>query len=225
MSVWSFPEPLVRDRLVKRYKRFLADTECGLTLHCPNTGAMTGLNAPGSDIAYWPKSGGKTAGRWMLVKAGEYWACLDSQLANSLVKQGLKDVWPDFETFQWRSEVKLDDSRIDFLGADVSSEWWLEVKGVTLALGDGHGAFPDTVSVRAHKHLSRLTQVAQSGRRASVMYVMMHNGISDVGPAAQIDPQYAKLVDQARLAGVTFYQLPTQISLDGIEIGVPELIN
>ena len=47
----QFSSPLERGRLVQRYKRFFADVamEDGreLTAHCPNPGAMLGLNMPG----------------------------------------------------------------------------------------------------------------------------------------------------------------------------------
>lgn len=46
----QFTPSLQRATLVQRYKRFLADviTPDGteLTLHCPNTGAMTGVQRP-----------------------------------------------------------------------------------------------------------------------------------------------------------------------------------
>ena len=51
----DFPQPLTRGTLVSRYKRFFADVALDdgreITAHCPNPGAMLGLNTPG--LAAW----------------------------------------------------------------------------------------------------------------------------------------------------------------------------
>ena len=51
----QFPQPLERGVLAARYKRFFADVVMddgrAITAHCPNPGAMLGLNMPG--LACW----------------------------------------------------------------------------------------------------------------------------------------------------------------------------
>src|SRR4051794_9936702 len=50
----KFATPLARGRLVSRYKRFFADVVledgAAVTAHCPNPGAMLGLNTPGLPV-------------------------------------------------------------------------------------------------------------------------------------------------------------------------------
>ena len=50
----EFESRLIKGRLVERYKRFMADIVLDnnqrITAHCPNTGAMRGLSAPGLEV-------------------------------------------------------------------------------------------------------------------------------------------------------------------------------
>ncbi|MEC7657406.1 MAG: DNA/RNA nuclease SfsA, partial [Pseudomonadota bacterium] len=71
----KFPEPLVQGTLIRRYKRFLSDIDLNgetVLAHCANPGAMTGLNAPGSDV--WLSANrnprAKLDWRWELIRVG-----------------------------------------------------------------------------------------------------------------------------------------------------------
>ena len=49
----KFAQPLIEGRLIRRYKRFLADVQLPgevITASCPNTGSMLGCAAAGSRV-------------------------------------------------------------------------------------------------------------------------------------------------------------------------------
>ena len=102
-----------------------------------------------------------------------------------------------------KREVKISDARLDFRLSDPDKgEVFIEVKQVTLKEADGHGYFPDSVSVRGTKHLHALTALAEQGERAVLLFCVAHEGIHDVAPAAHIDPIYAAALAAAVDAGV-----------------------
>lgn len=219
---------LVAGTLVQRYKRFLADIRLDdgreLTLHCPNTGSMKNCGAPGSRV--WvnlqQRPGRKLPGTWELVETvpGEL-ACIHSARANSVVAAALAAglIAPLMDCPSVRREVTLTPggSRFDFLLDGAAGSCVLEVKSVTLALGDGVGAFPDAVSLRGQKHLRELTQLAQAGQRACLLFCVMHSGIRCVQPADHIDPVYGQLLREAVAAGVQVLAwsiIPTPLGLE-----------
>ncbi|MBT4040767.1 MAG: DNA/RNA nuclease SfsA, partial [Rhodospirillales bacterium] len=50
----KFETPLIQGKLVKRYKRFMADVELAdgsvVVAHCANSGSMLSVNEPGADV-------------------------------------------------------------------------------------------------------------------------------------------------------------------------------
>lgn len=207
-----FESPLTEGVLVKRYKRFLADVLLPdgreLTVHCPNTGSMKNCGEPGSRV--WvrmvDKPGRRLPGTWELVETapGEL-ACIHSARANKIIGAALAvgAIGPLTGFAHMRPEVTLipGASRFDFLLSQ-PSECVVEVKSVTLGLGGGEGAFPDAVSLRGQKHLKELIEVVQTGRRACLLFCVMHSGIRSVRPADEIDPVYGRLLREAAQKGV-----------------------
>ncbi|GAB3372611.1 DNA/RNA nuclease SfsA [Spongiibacter taiwanensis] len=224
--------PLVIGRLQRRYKRFLADVvlDDGLevTVHCPNTGAMTGCAEPGSVVWLSPSTNPKRKlpYTWELVETQDgHRICIHSALANGLVAEAL-DAGEIDELAQykhWRGEWKLPSgSRIDFVLSDQAgdAEWdcYVEVKSVTLHRGGGQGAFPDAVSDRARRHVDELLALKRGGARVLLIFAVLHEGIDRVGPAADIDPRYAETLAAACADGLEVLALGAEVSPQGMRL-------
>lgn len=222
--------PLVSATLVRRYKRFLADVELGdgslLTVHCPNTGAMTGCAEPGSRVWLSESDNPKRKYRytWELVEtaAGDL-ACIHSVLANRLVAEAIEaGVVAELQGYPTlKREVKWGDrgSRIDLmLESPDSGRCYVEVKSVTLLSGQSLGLFPDAKSDRAAKHLRELIAAVEQGHRAVLFFAVLHTGIERVAPADAIDPVYGRTFREALAAGVDVLVYGAEIGSEGISL-------
>lgn len=226
-----FQTPLIPARLIRRYKRFLADIELEdgslVTAHCPNPGSMLGLNLPGTKI--WVEKNNdphkKLKFGWHLVDhENGHFTGINAGAANKIVKEALMarkikglDVFDSC-----RPEVKYgDNSRIDFLLTDKSEtapDIYVEVKSVTLMRQPGLAEFPDSVTDRGRKHLEELTKIAKSGNRAVLFFLVQRSDSSAFGVASDIDRAYAKAYKDARLKGVEVMVYSCQLSRDEIKI-------
>lgn len=224
-----FDRPLLGGNLIRRYKRFLADIQLDdgreLTVHCPNTGSMKNCAELGSRV--WidlhQRPGRKLPGTWELVEtAPGQLACIHSARANAVIAAALAEglIGPLVNYPVIRREVTLvpGASRFDFLLSNDKESCVVEVKSVTLALGDGEGAFPDAVSLRGQKHLRELTGMAQARQRSCLLFCVMHSGINRVRPADEIDPVYGQLLREARAAGVLVLAWSVRPTPFGLEV-------
>ncbi|WP_313653137.1 DNA/RNA nuclease SfsA [Pantoea sp.] len=222
-----FSPPLKPARLIARYKRFLADvmTPDGevLTIHCANTGAMTGCATPGDRVWYSTSDSltRKYPHSWELTETQQgHWICVNTLRANQLVAEALDlNGLPALTGYtQRQAEVKYgtEKSRIDFLlKAEGRRNCYIEVKSVTL-LHEGKGYFPDAVTIRGQKHLRELATVAAEGHRAVLLFAVLHTGIEDVSPARHIDAAYAEQLAQAQQEGVEVLAYQAALSAQGI---------
>lgn len=212
--------------LIKRYKRFLADVtlEDGsqTTIHVANTGAMSGCGSKGDTIWYStsdnPKR--KLPLSWEMTEKDGHFICVNTIRANQVVEQALNSgIITELNGFsQLRREVKYgsENSKIDFLlTTDGQVDTYVEVKSVTL-LHQGQGCFPDAVTTRGQKHLRELTELVKEGKRAVLLFCVLHTGIESVQPAAHIDAKYAELFEAAKKAGVEVLTYRPNISPTGL---------
>ena len=216
--------------LRRRYKRFLADVELPggevITAHCPNTGAMTGCDQPGSRV-WLSRSESKTRKypyTWELVETATGLACIRSVLANRVVGEALEaGQIAGFEAYpQLRAEVKYGaGSRADFLLEGETGRVYVEVKSVTLYRGGGVGAFPDAVSLRGQKHLRELRAIKDQDTRAVLLFCVFHSGIKSVCVAGDIDAAYRLALLEAMESGVEIMAWKADISVAGIKLSEP----
>lgn len=220
----QFQPELKQATLLRRYKRFLADIETPsgeqLTIHCPNTGAMTGCAEPGFQVWYSTSNNPKRKypHTWELSQnhAGDF-IVVNTQRANQVADLAIRDgVIPSFTDYsECLREVRygLENSRIDILlrGHSTAPDCYIEVKSVTLQ-DQQQGYFPDAVTLRGQKHIRELISMVEQGHRAALLFVIAHSGIDSVKPAQHIDPSYAKLCMIAKHAGVEFHALSVDIT-------------
>ena len=230
-----FQTPLIRARLVRRYKRFLADMvlEDGreVVAHCANPGAMLGMAEAG--VACWLEPNDdpnkKLRYGWKLVAQGRgHFAVVDTALANRVVgaalRRGAVPALAGYDTV--RAEMPYGRaSRIDFLlTAPGRRDALVEVKSVTLAR-DGWAEFPDSVTARGAKHLAELAEAVRAGRRSVMLFLVSRSDVSRVRVAADIDPTYARAFDAARAAGVEMLALATDVSPGGVRAAGPATVD
>lgn len=228
-----FEMPLEQGRLVRRYKRFLADviTDAGehLCIHCPNTGSM--LNCMGEGARVWfqrnndPKR--KLPGTWELVETPQgRLACVNTARANRLVEEallaGVISELAGFTALKREVAYGTENSRVDFRLDFADGPAFVEVKSVTLGFGDtAVAAFPDAVTTRGARHLRELAALARDGVRAVQLYCVNLSGIDAVRPASEIDPLYAGALRDALEAGVEVLAYGVDLSPEEIRLARP----
>ncbi|MEH6358265.1 MAG: DNA/RNA nuclease SfsA [Pseudomonadales bacterium] len=228
----QFGAPLLPARLIKRYKRFLADVifDDGqeLTVYCPNTGSMMNCAEPDSRIwlSHSDDAKRKYAYTWQLVETDPCeLACIHSALANNVVKEAVEvGLVPELQNYdQLQTEVRYGEekSRIDLLLTRSDEQCYVEIKCVTLHMGEGLGLFPDAVSARGTKHLRELALMKQQGHRAVLLFCVQNTAIDRVGVAVEIDAKYAQTLQEVIAAGVEVLVYNTSITPESIILKGP----
>lgn len=235
----DFPDPLIPGRLIKRYKRFLADVEITapdgsareITAHCPNPGAMTGLSEPGSDVWLSParNPNRKLQFTWEIIRVGPQLVGINTAHPNGIAAEGIgAGLIPELAGYEsLRREVRYgENSRIDILLENGNRPpCYVEIKNVHLRRDDaangGLAEFPDSVTTRGAKHLRELARAVSSGSRAVMLYIVQRNDCEHFRLAGDIDPAYVAEFRDARRLGVEAICYACDVSAQSINIVRP----
>ena len=211
-----------------RPNRFIAHVEIdgkAEICHVKNTGRCRELLVPGAQV--WCQKAAnparKTKFDLITVRKGSRLINMDSQAPNAAAKEWLLSGGLGQVT-NLRSETVHGDSRFDFSFTLDGQECFLEVKGVTLE-DDGVCAFPDAPTERGVKHLRGLTQAAQDGYGAYVLFVIQMPDVKYLRPHDERDPEFGKALREAARNGVQVLAMDCAVTPDTMEIRLPVLVD
>ena len=227
----KFAAPLIPGRLVRRYKRFLADItlDNGAEITCavPNTGSMMGLTDPGSRVFLSrsdnPKR--KYAHTLEMVEADGIWVGVNTGLPNRLAEEAIRAgmIFDLADYAVLRREQKYGQkSRIDILLDDPArGKAYVEVKNVHFMRQPGLAEFPDTVTARGARHLDEMADMVREGHRAVMVYLVQRGDCESMRLCRELDPAYGAGFDRAAACGVEAIAIRCQISPEEIAPAKP----
>jgi len=223
-----YSQALVEGRLIRRYKRFLADIQLAsgvVTAACPNTGSLMGCCEPGSRV--WLSESDSASRKyrhtWEIVEAGKVMVGINTGLPNRLVAEAIGEgviaELAGYDTL--RKEVRYGEeaSRVDFVLESPGREaCYVEVKNVTAAADRGIALFPDCVSERGSRHLRELIRMKAQGLRPVQLYCVQRGDVGEVRPADGIDHEYGRTLREAIAAGVEVLAYRAKVSSEEIRL-------
>jgi len=220
-----FTDKLIHGKLIKRYKRFLADVKLDngeiVTAHCTNSGSMKSCLKDDAEVYLSPVNDPKrkTKFTWEMIMINKDWVGINTGNPNKLAFEAISN--NEIEKLKGytevKREVKFGDSRFDVMAKNENETCFIEVKNVTLKVGD-YALFPDAVTTRGKKHLETLMKVKEEGMRAVMLYIIQRMDVNTFAPAKEIDPEYAKTLRKAFEKGVEIIPIQAKVTPENIKL-------
>jgi len=217
---------LIHGRLIKRYKRFLADVKLDdgtvVMAHCTNPGTMKICLEGDAEVYLSPANDPKrkTKFTWEMIKINDNWIGVNTGVPNKLAFDALVNntIFSLRGYTHVRREVKFGNSRIDLFAENEAEKCFIEVKNVTMKVGT-YARFPDAKTERGLKHLNELMEIRRQGMRAVMLYVIQRVDVEIFGPAWDIDPAYSEKLLEAFESGVEIIPIMAYVSPEKIALG------
>jgi len=216
---------IVEGRFESRPNRFIAYVAMNgqrEKVHVKNTGRCRELLTEQATV-YLEKSDNaerSTAYDLVAVRKGKRLVNMDSQAPNKAVGEWLLtgELFPDVT--EVKPEKTYGNSRFDFYVEAGERKIFVEVKGVTLERDDVV-LFPDAPSERAVKHVYELIKAVKEGYEAYIMLVIQMKDVEYFVPNAEMHPEFAKALLDARRAGVKILAYDCEVTATAMNIRKP----
>ena len=224
----EFSKPLIKGKLVKRYKRFFTDIKLDkenaiVTAHCPNTGSMKGLLDTDNEVFISKNNDPKRKLKYTLeiISVGNILVGVNTHFANKIAYHGLSNnlVKEVSNNDTIKPEVFFNkETRFDFLVEKKKQKIFVEVKNVTLFRNKKVAEFPDSVTSRGSKHLKTLITAIKKGYKSYLLFLVQIQGVESFKIAKDIDKEYYENYLLAKKAGVKFLAYRCKINSKEITI-------
>nr|WP_289846365.1 DNA/RNA nuclease SfsA [Thermococcus alcaliphilus] len=199
--------PIIECTFIRRLNRFVGLVEVNGELKkalITNTGRLEEFMIKGKKAFCIPKQGGKT--EFVLIgfleKNGRG-AIIDTRTQARAFERAV-----ELGLIRWlkgcrikRREVRIGNSRLDYLLECNGEEIWVEMKSAVLREGD-YAMYPDCPSVRGQKHIKELIRLRENGKRAMIIFIGALPGVRRFKPYIKGDPKIAELLKEAKKKGV-----------------------
>lgn len=218
---------LIEGKFIKRYKRFFADVQLNgevVVCHVANTGSLKSVLWEGAPCLLSasdnPERKLKFSLQALKSQYADSWVGINTQFPNLLAQEAFRDqLFTEWKAYpDMKAEYKISaETRLDLMLSNRDKRRFVEVKNVSL-YRDGKALFPDGVTERGQKHLRELIELVKSGHEAEILFVIQRTDVRSFGVAADIDPEYAKLLSEAKNSGVFIRAVTVEVTKSALEI-------
>jgi sugar fermentation stimulation protein A len=218
---------LVPGILVKKYRRFLVDVRLQdgsiVTAHSPTMARLKGCNTPGLAVLISDSENPQRRHRysWEFVQINGTWVSINAAVPAKIVQEALEaGTIPALSGF---TEIERDarygrGKRVSFLLHGMEDNCFLNVYTVTW-VKDGIAMFPDVASVRVRNSIRHLTEIVGRGHRAAAFFIVQRDDCTMFAPAADIDPDLPRILQEAKRSGVILLSYTARVSPEEITLG------
>ena len=218
-------ERIVSAKFIGRVNRFIAYVDLKgeeTVVHVKNTGRCRELLTEGCTVYLETSDKPERKTKYDLIAVekqrpgkSDLLINMDSQGANVIAWEWLKQGTLFSPNAEIRREVKYRDSRFDFYVEDGTRKAFVEVKGVTLE-SDGIASFPDAPTLRGIRHLQGLTRSLQDGYEAWVLFIVQMKEIKEMHPNDATHKEFGDALRDAARAGVHILAVDCNVTPDEV---------
>ncbi len=214
MNAYEAP-PVVLGEILERINRFvvkatLHDEENTIILsHLNNTGRLEQYLISGKKAWFYPLDNPKkTTHRLFAVEDHENkGAIIDTTYQMMIFERLVEEQRVSFlrQYRVVRRNARIGSSLIDYLlqsrAKDEDNLLYVEIKSAVYR-EDGFAQYPDCPSIRGHKHVQELTELARNGINSMILFIAALPEVVAFRPHVRADPTMGELLKVAKKSGV-----------------------